>query len=173
MLQLEDFNHETCLISLQSSADLILTLEDGESIHAHRCILHIRSPVLKSALQSHDVKSYKLDGPPALLKELIKFWYSGISPENLDSIAVRLLPLAAKYETSGLVEMCLSTISRILSVFNVVDILILSEELDIPWLFQYSLPLYKANAPSLNACSKKKLKDYPDLLLKLTESCAK
>ena len=154
-----------------------MTFENGESIQAHRCVLRARSPPLKAALQSHDVKSYKLDGPPAVLKELIRFWYSNMPPENIESIAMELLPLTQRYEAYSLGVMCDLALRRILSVENLVDILILSEIYAGPvlkegGLFKYCLPLYKANALSLKPECKKKLMEHPGLLLKLAEGCS-
>ena len=85
---------------------------------------------------------------------------------------MELMPVAVKYESPGLVRMCRLEIRSNLSVENVVDSLILGEKYKIFNMFQACLPIYKANASNLKADCKEKLKDYPDLLLKLAEGCA-
>ena len=97
-------------------------------------------------------------------------------PENIESIAMELLPLAKRYEAHSLGVMCELALRRILSVENVVDILILTEVHGEPknhiGLFEYCLPLYKANALCLKPECKKKLMEHPGLLLKLAEGCS-
>ena len=152
---------------------MILTLEDGGTVAAHRCILCARSHrSLKEALESPSIKSYQLDGNPALVRELIKFWYSGMPPEDIESIALELFPVAHKYEESELVQMCALACRRILSEENVVDILIISDVYKPRGLFKYCVPFYKANVLGINADHKKKLISYPELLLKLADALA-
>lgn len=155
-----------------SCTDITLTLEDGKSIQAHRCILRARSPFLRSALASLLVNDYKLDGSPVVVKELVKFLYSGAAPENLESIAIELLPLAKKYRIDDLFLMCERALRRILSLDNLVDILILSQVYDLPLLFKYCLPFYQANSMRLNPQSEEKLEGHPKLLLKLAKGFA-
>ena len=108
-------------------------------------------------------------GPPSLVKEVIKFLYSGMPPENLESIAMELLPVAHMYGVVELRALCDRALRCNLTVDNLVDILILSEVNNCPGLFTFCLPLYKANASRLKVDSEEKLKKYPGLLLKIAK----
>ena len=85
---------------------------------------------------------------------------------------MELMPVAVEYQSRELFSLCRLAIRSNLSVENVVDSLILGEKYKILNMFQACLPVYKANASNLKADCKEKLKDYPDLLLKLAEGCA-
>ena len=85
---------------------------------------------------------------------------------------MELMPVATEYKSPGLVSLCEWAVQANLCVENVVDSLIMSEKYECIAIFQSCLPIYKANASNLKADCKEKLKDYPDLLLKLAEGCA-
>lgn len=155
-----------------SCTDITLILEDGGRVGAHRCILLALDPPLSLNMQNRSRKRFELAGNPAAVRECIKFWYSCSPPENLESIAFELLPVAKKYGGPELFRMCDMALRRILSVENVVDILILNEVHNVPGLFHYCLPVYKANALLLKEDCKKKLRNHPNLLLKLAAGCS-
>ena len=115
------------------------------------------------------VKVNAIRGPPSLVKEVVKFLYSGMPPENLESIAMELLPVAHMYGVVELRALCDRALRCNLTVDNLVDILILSEINNCPGLFTFCLPLYKANASRLKVDSEAKLKKYPGLLLKIAK----
>ena len=150
----------------------MVELENGESVPVHRSLLIARSSYFFYWLAETEIVSEKILGAPALVKEVIKFFYCGLPPENLESLAMDLLPLADRFEAYELLDMCDHALRRILTVENLVDILILSEEHFCERLFTFCLPLFKATAPRLKAACKEKLKDYPELLLKLALGCA-
>ena len=160
------------ILDPSSSSDVTIHLEDGSGVQAHKCILRVRCPPLVSALESHSVKSYQLDGNPRLVKALIKYLYSGMPPANLEFIAMELLPVAERFQVADLVRLCILSLRRILSAETVVDILIQSQVYDAEDLFDYCLPVYKANALLLKEDCKKKLEGHPKLLLKLAEGCS-
>ena len=104
---------------------------------------------------------------------MIKFFYCGLPPEDLESFAMDLLPVSRQFRAYGLRNMCDHALRRILTVENLVDILVLSEENFCPDLFTFCLPLYKATASRLQAACLEKLKAKPKLLLKLAlKGCA-
>ena len=123
-------------------------------------------------LQDPQVKSKRLIGPPALVKEVLKFFYCGMPPENLESIAMELLPVAHQYGVTELRALCERALRRILTVENLVDILVLAEVNDCQGLITFCLPFFKANSSCLKAECEQKLKWHPALLLKLVKGCA-
>ena len=99
----------------------------------------------------------KLDENPLIFKELLKFMYSGLTPENLDDIAIKLLPLADKYLLSELKQLCVTAIRRVLSVENITEVLQIADDHDCPDLFKYCVPFFKANIEGLEPASWDKL----------------
>ena len=160
------------ILDPSSSSDVTIHFEGCSRVQAHKCILRVRCPPLDAALESHSVKSYQLDGNPQHVKALIKYLYSGMPPANLEFIAMELLPVAERFQVADLVRLCILSLRRILSAETVVDILIQSQVYDAEDLFDYCLPVYKANALLLKEDCKKKLEGHPKLLLKLAEGCS-
>ena len=171
-LQLGSTVHCVSALEQGGFADVVLTLENDEKVPVHRSILLARSGVFREWLMDPSVKEKRISGPPALVKEVIKYFYSGMPPEDLESIAMELLPVAYQYVAGKLRQMCVHALRRILTMDNLVDILILSETNECPELFSFCLPFYKANAKRLKPDDKEKLKANPGLLLRLAEGCA-
>ena len=146
-------------------------MENEEAVHAHRSILCARSEYFREKFAGEYV-DLNLPGPPALVREVLRFFYSGLHPENLESLATELLPVAALYKANGLKELCVLITRRCLTVENLVDALISSFDGKSQELFDYCLPLFKANVSRLNSESLARLKKYPELMLKLTQRCA-
>ena len=154
-------------------ADVLLELENGESVPVHRSLLIARSSHFRSLLAGAETVSKKVPGAPALVKEVIRFFYCGLPPENLESLAMDLLPVARQFYAYELRNMCDYALRRTLTVENLVDVLVLSEENCCPGLFAFCLPLYRASASRLKAECQEKLKANPRLLLKLAlKGCA-
>ena len=88
------------LLNDETEADVTL-LVGGEKIKAHKNILIARSTYFGSLFTSGMTESLsseiELDENPVIFKEALKFLYSSLTPENLDEIAIDLLPIADKY----------------------------------------------------------------------------
>ena len=110
----------------------------------------------------------ELDEDPLIFKEALKFMYSGLTPENLDDIAVQLLPLADKYLLDELKQLCDSAIRRILSVDNIAEVLRVADDHDCPDLFKYCVPFFKANVED----ALKPISLNQPLLEKLLKACS-
>jgi len=163
------------LVAEGGYADVLVELENGESVPVHRSFLFARSSYFRSLLAETGTVSKKIPvtGAPALVKEVIRFFYCGLPPENLESLAMDLLPVAMQFRAYELREMCDHALRRILTVENLVDILVLSEENSCPGLFAFCLPLCRASASRLTATCQEKLKANPGLLFKLAlKGCA-
>merc|ERR1712142_959280 len=161
------------LVAEGGYADVLLELENGESVPVHRSLVIARSSYFRSLLAETGIVSKKIPGTPALVKEVIRFFYCGLPPENLESLAMDLLPVARQFYAYELRNMCDYALRRTLTVENLVDILVLSEENCCPRLFAFCLPLYRASASRLKAECQEKLKANPRLLLKLAlKGCA-
>ena len=150
-------------------ADVTLRFEGEEILRVHKPILRARSKVFKLVLGNESELKAK---HRFAHREFFKFLYSGEPPENLETIALELLPVASKYGVDELKTLCDHAIRRILSADNVVDILSLAEANGCPDLCLYCLPVFKANASRLKPDCAAKLKAQPDLLLKLVRMCS-
>jgi len=173
------------------SADILSLLDDPEDsdfkfivknngrvqeIPAHKILLVARSDyfraLFKSGMKESLAKEIKIEEDPALVKELLKYIYSGLPPKNLDKIAIGLVPLADKYQLNGLKESCISSLYRTVSKKNVIDILLLAEDLHLPGLLRYCVPIFQVWAEFLKSTAHwSKLRQYPELLLKLLQLC--
>ena len=91
-----------------------------EKIKAHKAILAAQSNYFDKMFDSgmrecakNEVEIH--DAEPSEFKELLRFLYSGLTPENLPEIALSLLPLANRYEAMELKDMCVEAIRCSLS----------------------------------------------------------
>ena len=168
---------------LSLSQDMLTLLEDpeggdvtlllrGERIKAYKNILVARSTYFRnmfaSGMSESQAEEIPLDEDPEAFKAALKFLYSGLAPDNLDEVAIRLLPVADKYMLDELKQVCDSAIRRILSIENVLDILVMTENHNFCELFEYCLPFFKANVNRLNKNDMNKLDK--KLLVKLLRS---
>lgn len=137
------------LMNDTTDADVTL-LVGSEKIKAHKNILMARSTYFQSLFSSGMSESVsneiKVDEDPRVFKEVLKFMYSGLTPENLDDIAIELLPLADKYLLDELKQLCDLAIRRNLSVDNIAEVLRIADDHDCSDLFIYCVPFFKANA---------------------------
>ena len=82
--------------------------------------------MFQSGMQESSSKGIRIDDiAPAVFKELLKFVYSGLAPNDVLDIGVKLLPVADRYGLDVLKNMCESAIGRlnILCVLYLVTIL--------------------------------------------------
>ena len=113
------------------------------------------------------------EAEPEMVKEVIKFLYSGMLPDNIDAIAMDLLPLADRFGVDGLKEMRVAAIIWTLSVENVIDALMLAEYHSCDDLMEACIPLFKENLKDLRAGEEwKEMQRNPALLSKLLASFA-
>merc|ERR1719209_1095116 len=88
------------LLDDATGSDVTLVV-GGKKFKAHKSHLTARSTYFQSLFNSGMseslVNEVELDEDPLIFKEALKFIYSGLTPENLDDIAIKLLPLADKY----------------------------------------------------------------------------
>merc|ERR1739838_1017206 len=108
---------------------------------------------------------------PVMLREALRFLYSGLPPENLGDIASGLLPIADKFCLDELKRRCDVAIRRSISKANIVDVLQLAENYHCPDLFEYCVPFFKANVKTLKGPCGTKLQSDPKLLFKLFQAC--
>ena len=123
-----------------------------------------------SGMSESQAEEIPLDEDPVAFKAALKFLHSGLAPDNLDEIAIKLLPIADKYIIDELKQSCEAAIRRILSVENVVDILEMTDAHNFVELFEYCLPLFKANVKRLQECCMNKLDK--KLLFKILVICS-
>ena len=101
-------------------------------IPAHRVILAARVPYFSKMMSSGMVearsKEIKIDDCDAeSFKRLLKYVYCAQLPDDLDSVAVKLLPLADKYDLPELKEACVHAMSKGLTRENVCETLVAAD----------------------------------------------
>jgi len=140
-----------------ASVSNVTLLVGGETFKAHKGPLTARSAYFRSLFNSGMTESLtnevELDEDPLMFKEALKFMYTGLTPVNLDDVAIRLLPLADKYLLGELKQLCDTAIRRILSAENVAEVLRVADAHDCPDLFKYCVPFFKANIKGLESAS--------------------
>ncbi|XP_008547749.2 speckle-type POZ protein B [Microplitis demolitor] len=102
-----------------------------KEFRAHRSILMARSPVL-AAMFSHDMvekKENKISIPdiaPVVFEKLLKYIYTD-EVTDLDAYAERLIQAADKYQIQSLKDRCQESLSKTLTVENVLSIMTLAK----------------------------------------------
>lgn len=112
--------------------DLKLKMNDNEVLNVHKAVLAARSPVFLKMLtiDMQEAKSSCVDIPDfdsVTMEELLRFLYCN-KVEDLATIAPDLIYAADKYQIAKLKEMCLEQIISGLTVDNVLDALVISEQ---------------------------------------------
>ncbi|UYV69898.1 SPOPL [Cordylochernes scorpioides] len=103
----------------------------GCTVKAHKNILAARSPVF-AAMFEHEMKENREslveieDMEPEVLEEMIRFIYTGQSP-NLDSMADKLLSMSDMYGLERLKAMCEVSLASTLTSENVMKVLVLAD----------------------------------------------
>lgn len=95
-------NAQLCGSLLESGAqsDVVLLLDDGKELKAHKLILSAQSPVFKAKLEAAEGRVVIKDMTLEVAKELLKFLYTG-KVEALDTLAEELLSAADKVRRKG------------------------------------------------------------------------
>mmetsp|Transcript_108254 Transcript_108254/g.305122 ORF Transcript_108254/g.305122 Transcript_108254/m.305122 type:complete len:355 (+) Transcript_108254:25-1089(+) len=115
------FDDSTC-------SDVIFTT-GGEDIHAHRCILTARSPVMRALLtngMSESTPGARIEVPdvePAVLRELFSYFYTDQLSAAGAEMADKLLFAADKYQVERLSYLCESHLVGKISVETCCDLL--------------------------------------------------
>lgn len=113
--------------------DFELRTSDGAVLRTHKVILATRSPMFSKMLSIDMQEAAKgsADVPDfnsIVMKEVLRFIYCN-SVENLEVIAGELIYAAEKYQLEGLKEICLNFIMPSVSIGNVLDFLIISDQI--------------------------------------------
>lgn len=70
----------------------------------------------------------KIEDDAEVFEELLRFLYAGkVKKSSMETLAVKLLIAADKYDVEGLKTMCEGTLSRSLSITNAVEYLLIAE----------------------------------------------
>jgi len=164
------------LLNDPKDADVTL-LVGNDQIKAHKAILSARSThfrgLFESGMQESVTGKIELDDDPEIIKEVLKFLYSGILPENIDTIAMELLPVADKYALNELKQSCINVIRRQPTAENIVTIMLLADQHHCPDLIRFCAPFFQANVNKLKESDWAVLKKEPELLAKLLKLCSK
>jgi len=103
-----------------------------EVFKAHRIILSARSDYFKSMFNSGMVESLKnnpiliQECDPDMFKKILEFLYTDIPPEDIDQVAMDLLPLADQYLINTLKKHCAMSLKKNLNQENVKEVLLLA-----------------------------------------------
>lgn len=112
--------------------DLKLKMSDNEVLNVHKAVLAARSPVFFKMLtiDMQEAKSNVVDIPDfdsETMEELLRFLYCN-KVDDLASTARDLIYAADKYQIAKLKEMCVEQIITGLTVDNVLDALVISDQ---------------------------------------------
>lgn len=147
-------NHLSKLLESQSMADVQFVIK-GEKIGAHLALLASASPVLTTMFESKfkegQTKSVEIkDTTAAVLKEMLKFIYTGSAPNLEKPEMTKPLFLAAdKYQIEALKIQCEECLSSSLKIGNVVGYLVLAHLHSAPKLFEASLKCIAENKSAM------------------------
>lgn len=132
---MDAFGIHANLFNSELYSDLKIICND-RNIHAHRAILHSSSDVFASLIQESSTNKIDLmEVNGAIIFELIRYIYTGFV-ENLDEIALELLDVANRYGIRDLKQKCINSISRYLSIKNVLRVSVVADRLNETILFQ-------------------------------------
>jgi len=158
-------------------SDFTFTFKNGEAIKAHKAILLTFAPYFKNLLASEmketQTNSVEIkDAEPDSFRCVLLFIYCGQLPDDFDSIAVKVLPLADKYLLEDLKQKCANSIQSSLSSVNVCASLILAERHGCAALKEVCVQHLLAWKSELSVSMLSELGGFPDLMaeLILTES---
>lgn len=136
--------------------------------YAHKAILAIRSPVF-AKMFSHDMKETTTDSielcdiEPVVLKELLTYIYTGVSP-NIKDHAAALLYHAEKYQLGHLKSLCEQRLSYDLQTDNATRILLLADACDAQQLKRNTLLFMGKHGSVRMATEWDEVKDNAELL---------
>ena len=147
-------NHLANLLETQSMADVSFVVK-GEKIGAHMALLASASPVLTTMLDSKfkegQTKIVEInDMSVSVLKEMLKFIYTGSAPSMSNAAITEPLFMAAdKYQIEALKTQCENVLSSRLTITNVVKMLVLAHLHSAPKLLEASLQCITENKSTL------------------------
>jgi len=138
---------------LGEDTDVSIRVGD-ESFHAHKSILAARSVYFRSLFRSGMAETISNeikieDADPRAFKELLRFLYSGLLPNDLGAIAMSLLPLADRFGALALKELCVTAVEKAVKVETVIDAFSLAQSHSCPSLNEKCLAFIKANRQTL------------------------
>jgi len=100
---------------------------DKKEFPCNKLILSARSKYFK-AIFVHDQNKTETkidDSSPEMVETLLKFMSDGLIPDEIDDIAMELIPVADKYGPANLIKVCSESIMNNLSPENAVETVIL------------------------------------------------
>ena len=145
-----------------------------ERIGAHVYFLATRSPVFSALFQypGQQQSSKRIitieNMEISVFKALLKYLYSGITPISIKEEYCRsLYDAAERFEIEALKTLSIDSLTEVMNVENVVDILIWSHVRSVPSLFQAANKMIIDNALELGKRSKwlNLMKNYPELFI--------
>ena len=111
------------------------------------------------------------DVEPEPFKFFLEFLYTGVSPDPTSTKAWDLLPLADRFGSESLKNMCEAILVGNLAATNAIKSLVLAHVHSCSILESKSLPIIKKNLKALIATDEwKQLEKFPKLSLRVAES---
>jgi speckle-type POZ protein len=126
------------LLFSKDFSDVTLVSSDGKEIPVHRCILAARSSVFKTMVEKKSGVIVVDDIDGETMREMLRFIYTG-TVENFETIALKLIYAAEKYDLPDLKSMCDTKLTKQISQENVLEYLKLAEKSDLNELFFRSM----------------------------------
>jgi len=167
------------LLETATDSDVTFSVR-GEQIKAHRAVLLARSTYFANMFTSRMKESASgkievTDADPVAFWGMLEFLYGGVSPKNLDDIAMDLFAIADKYGMEKLRGICETNIIANLNADTVVDALLLAERHNRKELSSHAKAVFRANFAAIEHSQENRLKleQHPSFLFKLLAYVAK
>ena len=167
----------TSLFTDEESSDVEISC-GGQVFHCHKLILSTRSPVFKLMFQNNmkekETKKVDIEGIiPEVLKEMLKFIYSGTLSSNDDQISpTDLLKAANQYQLDLLKKVCEKKLCNTVTIENCLEYLGLADLYQTPELKTVALQFIARNMTIIVKTEEYKdfLKNNVELALEVTEA---
>jgi len=161
------------LFTSGKGADMTLVIGD-QRLAVHKAILMSRFPyfanMMESGMKESDMKEIEIkEEDKDTFSEIIKYIYCDQFPEDMKNKAIRLLPLADKYQLIELKEACESELEKNVTAGNVCQILILADLHKCYSLKDTCLHFIGKSRSQINSQCFEELRDYPSLLIELVK----
>ena len=149
-------------------------IAQNEEIRAHKNILIARSDYFRSLFQSGMLEAQSnrviVEAKADLFRELLKFLYTGLPPENLPAVAAELLPLADQYGIAKLKNLCCSALILKVTSKTAIEIYLLAEAHACEDVANLCLRVIKGNLKTLKMSETwSKLKENPVVAVRVLE----
>jgi BTB/POZ domain len=124
----------------------VLFIVKGQEMKAHSAIVAAASSVMATMLDPHKFQEGRsktvemIDIEPDVFRGMLRYLYTGVAPDMNKSVDQWFL-VADKYEISSLKEACSKHWIRQLDVDNVISILLLAHQYQVPELLEAALDL--------------------------------